>query len=185
MRENTLNTLLGVFDPDEEAAAVAYQKLHTRLSRFFEWNDIDDPNALADEALDRLARRACDGDGKEELRDPVAFTLGIARLLVQEEARRDRKKIDALRQWAARTGPSDPDAEAMDKTLQNCLSKLQPDRRALVDRYYLHSGKKKIEIHRALAEEAGISINALRNRALRVRQELEACMRRHTKEASK
>ena len=54
MHRETLKQLLHLLDPDERQAAVEYRKLHERLTRFFEWNNVEDPMALADETIDRL-----------------------------------------------------------------------------------------------------------------------------------
>jgi hypothetical protein len=59
MHKETLNIILDLLGGhNEEAAGVEYRKLHERLWRFFEWNGVEDPGALADEAIDRLGRRA-------------------------------------------------------------------------------------------------------------------------------
>jgi DNA-directed RNA polymerase specialized sigma24 family protein len=54
---------------------------------------------------------------------------------------------------------------------------MPPERRTLLESYYVYSGSEKAKMHKQLAEELGLSINALRNRALRARQELESSLR--------
>jgi DNA-directed RNA polymerase specialized sigma24 family protein len=53
--------------------------------------------------------------------------------------------------------------------IENCLAALPPDRRNMIERYY---GADR----NALARELGVSMNALRNRALRIREELFNCV---------
>ena len=178
MHRESLAKILDLLGPNAEEAAIEYRKLHQRLSRFFEWNSVDDPTALADEAIDRLGKRAIDEAAGHRVLKPTAFALGIARLLLQEESRRKQRAIDATRHWEMRRTESIPEMEALDEALQRCLTKLQPDRRKLLERYYLHSGKEKARSHQKLADEMGVTINALRNRALRARQELEICIRK-------
>jgi DNA-directed RNA polymerase specialized sigma24 family protein len=67
----------------------------------------------------------------------------------------------------------------MDGALEHCLRRLQPDRRTLIERYYTFGDRKKAEIHETLAKELGVTAHALRNRALRARQDLEECMRHY------
>jgi len=175
-----LKELLALLHPDEAQAAVEYHKLHLRLTRFFDWNNVQDPAALADEAIDRLAKRTTDPALNNDVHNLPAFALGIARHLLQEEARRQQKMADISRHWqameSART--QEPQSEALDQALQHCLARLQPERRRLIESYYAFSGGEKVKHHQQLAEAEGLSLNALRNRALRARQELETCMRK-------
>jgi DNA-directed RNA polymerase specialized sigma24 family protein len=180
VHKETFKELLNLLDPDQAQAAVEYQNLHQRLARFFEWNNAQDPMALADETLDRLAKRASESAITEGVRNVSGFALGVARHLLQEDARRQLKMAEISRHWRsmelART--EDPDNEVLDDALQHCLKKMSPERRRLIEAYYNYDGGEKIKIHQQLAEAEGLSLNALRNRALRTRQELETCIRR-------
>jgi len=181
----TLEKLLGLLGPDEQSAAIEYRKLHQRLVRFFEWNGVEDPASLADEAIDRLGRKAAEEEVSEKVHNPTAFALGIARLLLLEEGRRQQQRIEAVKQWERHAADFDPQADAMDEALQHCLGKMQPGRRKLIEKYYTFGSSKKVEVHQRLAQEFGIAINALRNRALRARQDLEDCIRKFLKENAK
>jgi DNA-directed RNA polymerase specialized sigma24 family protein len=185
VHKETLKQLLDLLDPDEHQAAMEYRKLHERLTRFFEWNNVEDPTALADEAIDRLGKRAAEADLKGGVRDVSAFALGVARHILQEEARRRQKMADISRHWKLQEPTLSSEAEEMEDALQHCLAKMQPERRKLLETYYVYSGGEKATMHQKLAQQHGLSINALRNRALRARQELEASMRRYLKENSR
>jgi DNA-directed RNA polymerase specialized sigma24 family protein len=180
MHKETFKQLLNLLGSDEARAAVEYQNLHQRLARFFDWNNAQDPMALADEALDRLAKRAAEPDMSEGVRNVSAFALGIARHLLQEEARRQLKMTEINQHWRSMelARPREFESEAVEDALEHCLEKLRPERRRLIEAYYSYSGAEKIKMHQQLAEAEGLSLNALRNRTLRARQELEACIRR-------
>jgi DNA-directed RNA polymerase specialized sigma24 family protein len=170
-----LKKVLELLDPDAGQAAVEYGKLHERLTRFFEWNNADDPTALADEALDRLGRRALDD---REIRSASSFVLGVARHLLQEERRRQARDAKAKRSWADLSAiPSSTELERMDEALQRSLARMKPDRRNLIEAYYAHSGAEKIKEHQDLAARHQLSLNALRNRVFRLRKELELSVR--------
>jgi RNA polymerase sigma factor (sigma-70 family) len=183
LQEETLKKILNMLGPSDEEASVEYSRLHQRLSRFFEWNGVVDPMALADEAMDRLGNRGTEEDPAEPIVNPSAFALGIARLLLHEEARRQQKKMRAIQSMQTQGQDSTSQAEAMDIALQRCLATLPAEKRNLLQRYYIHSGREKVKSHQRLAEELGLTINALRNRALRARQELEVCMREFLKQS--
>ena len=150
MHKETLKDLLNLLHPDEAQAALEYQNLHQRLTRFFEWNNAQDPMALADETLDRLAKRASESAITEGVRNVSGFALGVARHLLQEDARRQLKMAEISRHWRAmelaRTG--EPDSEALDDALQHCLKKMSPERRRLIEAYYNYNGSEKTKIDR-------------------------------------
>jgi DNA-directed RNA polymerase specialized sigma24 family protein len=180
VQNNPLKELLTLLHSDEAQAALEYQKLHQRLARFFDWNNVQDPTALADEALDRLGRRAAEPGAKEGVQNLSAFALGIARHLLQEEGRRQQKMVEISRHWRAMelVRTQEPESGELEETLEDCLAKMRPERRHLIEAYYSYAGAEKIKMHQQLAEAEGLSLNALRNRALRTRQDLEACIRR-------
>jgi dihydroneopterin aldolase len=57
LNQRELENLLRALHSDPEAASHAYEALRLRLIQFFGWNHVEMPEALADRALDRLARR--------------------------------------------------------------------------------------------------------------------------------
>ena len=185
MQPEAFGRLLELLGPDEQTSAAGYRRLHQRLSRFFEWNGVGDPATLADEAIERLGRRVAENDTGEPIRNPVAFTLGIARLLLQEELRRQQREGEVLRTWEMSNGDPSWEAEEVDQALEHCLMKLPADRRAFIQRYYEHGEMKKAASHQRLAQELGLTINALRNRALRTRQDLEKCIRSYVERSKR
>src|SRR5437763_189010 len=60
--------------------------------------------------------------------------------------------------------------------LDGCLEKLPAETRMLIMEYYQLRKQAKIDRRKALAEELGIPVNALRIRAHRVRAQLEECV---------
>ncbi len=66
--------------------------------------------------------------------------------------------------------------------LDPCLKKLPAESRALIVEYYSGKGGALIEARRQMALRLGLSTNALRNRALRLRRELEECIAQRVEE---
>ncbi len=62
--------------------------------------------------------------------------------------------------------------------LENCLSTLHTSQYRLVVEYYGEEGFAKVENRRQLAESFGISSNALRAKAFRIRSRLKECVRK-------
>lgn len=165
--------LLAALDADRAAAGEKYERLRLRLLRFFAWEGGEFPEDLADEALNRTAARLVQG---EEVRDVTNYLLGVARLLIKEDRKRRQRTdrlLDRLSQMAPHAAPDEDVAECLD----GCLARLAPENRDLILRYYSGDHRARIDNRRRMAAEFGIELNALRNRALRLREKLEECVR--------
>jgi DNA-directed RNA polymerase specialized sigma24 family protein len=157
--------------------APAYEQLRLRLVTYFRLRFPTDAETLADEAIDRLGRRLDDGVPIANL---AGYALGIARLLVLETGTRQRKERDAAReammQMELNLQEAEPDP-AM-PALRACLESIGADSAALILEYYApDAGAARIARRQSLAERLGVSLNTLRNRALRIRIGLEKCVR--------
>ena len=170
--------LLARLDPDPERAATAYEVLRRTLVKFFDWRGAWVPEEGADETLDRLARKLAAGD---QVGDVRSFAHGIARRVLLEQARRpeariaraDETELDGL---AALDASAEADDEPVPACLERCLAELPRESRELILQYYVAEGRAKIENRRRVAEDLGLSDNALRSRAQRVRDRLERCI---------
>jgi DNA-directed RNA polymerase specialized sigma24 family protein len=156
--------------------APGYERLRTRLVAFFRVRFPAQAEALADDALDRLARRLAEGTVVDNLE---GYVHGIARLLLLEEGNRQQKHrraaTDAMRESMSQ---SEAEPDPVLPLLQTCLESLGPEAAAFIlDYYAADGGAGRIERRQRLAEVSGISLNALRNRALRIRLSLEKCVR--------
>jgi len=68
------------------------------------------------------------------------------------------------------------DRESRVECLERCIESLQADSRDLIINYYQGETGAKIKNRKQLAERLKIPINALRIRALRIREKLEDCV---------
>lgn len=178
MESSALETLLSSLDEDRDRAGERYEVLRVKLVRYFDARGAADPEGLSDEALDRLARRIESGERIE--RDVSAYALGIARNVLRESWAK-RRREEALEDGGA--GLAEPEGgedekDILAERLERCLERLPAERRALVLRYYEGSGQIKIHGRQGIADAMGLSMNSLRIRVYRIRQELEDCMKR-------
>jgi RNA polymerase sigma factor (sigma-70 family) len=169
-----LSRLLARLDPDPERAGILYEELHRTLVKFFDWRGSSFPEEGADVTLDRLARKLEEGQPVEDVR---TYAHGIARLVLLEQWRRPAPQLSRAEEGelADLPAPETRDEEPLD-CLQKCLAELPPESRELILRYYLADGREKIDTRRRLAGSLGLSENALRSRAQRVRDRLERCI---------
>jgi hypothetical protein len=178
-----LNRLLVRLDSDAASAWEKYRDLRRRLVKFFEWNQCRFSEELADEVLDRVARKPAN----EEIRDVAEFVIGVARN-VRLEAYKKSQREAHIEDWPggqeSLADPRDREREMlaeMDQQirlvcLRECLENLKTADRALALDYY-SAEEEKQKVHRQrLASVAGITLIALRVRANRLREKLEPCV---------
>lgn len=165
-----LAALLRRLDADERVAAEKYEALRLTLRGFFRWKGDPDPDPAVDETLDRMARRLERG---EPIEDVPSFARGVARMVRLE---RQRQPLvlggDAVPEQTA----APPFEESQWATcLDRCLGGLPADERAFILDYYAGQGATRIARRAALARAEGLSDNALRHRAQRLRDRLRTC----------
>ncbi|MBS0567758.1 MAG: hypothetical protein JSS59_10185 [Proteobacteria bacterium] len=164
-----------------DAAGFDYEQLRRRLVLFFRQSEPVDAESLADGALDRLARRLDEGT---VIDNAALYAFGIAKLMLFE-ARERRTRHEAVRQEAIAAVEDEVDeVESTDPlllaALRACLREFGARGTELMLAYYRDDDARRIATRRDLAARLGVSMNALRNRALRLREALEACVRRRT-----
>jgi DNA-directed RNA polymerase specialized sigma24 family protein len=183
------DALLNWLDQGINSSGKTYLEMRQRLVFYFDRKNCSTPDELADETLNRVARRL-EEEGTIESETPAKYCYIVARFVFMEylrESHRGGVALDEVR----RQGPGDyfvvpevhNDEEKMLVCLGRCTSKLEPVSRELITRYYVGKGRVKIANRRSLAESLGITINALAIRACRLRDKLEACVRQCVNEA--
>lgn len=167
--------LLASLDTDTETAGEKYLLLRKNLARFFEVRGFAWSEDAADEVLNRLARKLESG---ETLENVNTYALGIARMLALELRKSPLQKTsNELPEISV--APFDAEREEKEeklKCLENCLGELSAENRQIIVGYYKGEKREKIENRERMAKGLGIPNNALRNRAVRLRDKLEICI---------
>jgi DNA-directed RNA polymerase specialized sigma24 family protein len=174
--------LLGLLDPDSARAGAKYELLRRKLVRFFEWHGAVAAEDRSDEVFDRVGRRLEEGEVVRSA-DPASYFYGVARNVLYEHLAERRREGGALPDSLAAPEPV-PDSryartrsDEAHECLRRCLETVAPERRRLILGYYQGEKGLKIRRRQTLADELGIPLNALRLRALRIRESLERCVR--------
>jgi DNA-directed RNA polymerase specialized sigma24 family protein len=177
--------LLGWLDQGANSSGQTYLDLRQRLVAYFDRKNCRAPDDLADETLNRVARRL-EEEGVIVSETAARYCYIVARFVFHEYLRgsTDEVPLDAV--WSE-TGTSNPAMCGSDdegkrrehllSCLDQCTEKLDPAHRDLIIRYYHGEQRVKIENRITLAQQLGITINALSIRACRIRDKLEACVR--------
>lgn len=167
--------------------------MRRRLALYFDRKSCPSADDLADETLNRVARRLEEEGG---IRDvvPARYCYITAKFVFLEHLRKaehgqasldnapgSSRLVSSLA--AASTGDDEPEAkEKVFDCLELCLQKLPPNDRQLILEYYKGEQRAKIERRSELAVRLGFTMNALTIRACRIRDKLEACVRMCSRE---
>jgi DNA-directed RNA polymerase specialized sigma24 family protein len=179
---------LSWLDEGVDSNGERYLEMRRRLARYFDRRNCSSPDDLADETLNRVARKL-EEKGEIVGASPAHYCYIVAKFVFLEFGRRSEQNQTSLdaaqssgRVIASLAVPFRPSVDAIAKErlfdcLERCLSKMQPENRELILDYYRGEQRAKIERRSELATRLGLTMNALGIRACRIRSKLETCVR--------
>lgn len=172
MADTPFDDLLAWLDPDRDLAARKYETIRAGLIRIFVAKGFSNAEDLADDTITRVTKRL------PEIREtyvgePALYFRGVARNVIREAYRPKEVATDLSPVASIQITTRSDQYEC----LIRCLRFFDPDKRELILDYYLYKGHDKIEHHKTMARELGISEGALRGRAHHIRAEVEKRVR--------
>jgi RNA polymerase sigma factor (sigma-70 family) len=187
LTRDSLDRLLLLFDEEPRRAGEKYELMRAKLIRFFQCRGCQLAPDLADEVMNRVARRAHEG---EEIRIATLgdYFYGVARNVLREFVRSPENalspidELDLSPRFAKQSedlrNSSDArrDSESKLDCLESCLARLPAETRDLVISYYQDEAGRKVRNRQRLADSMGVPMNALRIRVHRIRAKLETCV---------
>ena len=185
LSKEAFDNLLAWLDSDRDRAGEKYENIRHSLIRIFAWRGCATSEDLADETINRVARKLPEFIDTYS-GDPALYFYGVARILLLEYQKSEIVRLAPLL-------PNQPDLSDREglshKTerglncLERCLEELSADNREFVLNYYREQKQAKIDFRRELAKQLGISTTNLRVRMHRIRTLLHACVLRCLQEA--
>lgn len=180
MTPNAFRRFLEWLDEGADTDGEKYLEIRRRLVAFFDRKNCLTADELADETLNRVARRL-EEEGRIESETPAKYCYITARFVFMEYLRGKEKENVSLddiphQPFAPVESDEKKIKEKMLDCLERCTGELESVNREMIIRYYYGEERVKIENRRALAGKMGISVNALSIRACRIRDRLEACV---------
>ena len=167
--------LLSWLDAGQDSGGERYLEMRRRLHSWFDRKNCLHPETLADETLNRVARRLSE---IETITDaaPAQYCYITANYVWRESLR--APQFTALPETLELKAAADTETrETKFACLESCLAQLMTAERDLVLRYYTGAERAKIEQRQALAGELALSANALSLRMFRLRARLESCVK--------
>lgn len=179
---DAFENLLKWLDNGKYSDGQNYLEMRQRLVAYFDRKNCINADELADETLNRLARRLQE-EGKIESETPAKYCYIVAKFVFMESLRTVQNvSLDdvLLSKKIAVSEQSEEKKirERMLDCLENCTEKLEPEKHRIIISYYYGEERVKIENRRVLAESLGVSVNALAIRACRIRNKLEDCVKK-------
>jgi RNA polymerase sigma factor (sigma-70 family) len=175
LTQDAFDQFLQWLDPDREQAGSKYEAIRRRLIRIFTCRGCQDPEDLADETINRVARKVQEINANY-VGDPALYFYGVARNVYLEHVKKRPAPLPVP--------DPDPVREQDYECLEKCLAGLTPANREMVLDYYRQEKQAKIDHRKLLAQRLGIAPNALRIRLHRVRAALQECMDNCLKQAT-
>jgi DNA-directed RNA polymerase specialized sigma24 family protein len=172
------DALLERFASDRDVAGARYVELRERLLTVFIRRGCANPEELADETMDRVARKLgsltiAAGD------DPRPLVFGVAWNVARESFHK-RRAVALPDDWDPPSQEKDLGFEhhsrAGAECLDVCLLQLDDSERTLIVCYFRGEKRAKISGRIGLARDLGITANALRLRVHRITQSLRPCV---------
>jgi DNA-directed RNA polymerase specialized sigma24 family protein len=180
--QSAFHRLLGWLDEGIDSGGEKYLEMRRRLVQYFDRKNCLCPDELADETLNRVARRLEEEGGITDT-PPARYCYILARFVFLEYQRApENRQVSLELQPQLDRSPDLAQSEAaIDRTkrldcLDGCLEELKPEDQSIILEYYRGERRVKIQRRRDLAGKLGITPNALSIRACRIRNHLEECV---------
>lgn len=160
-------------DPDE--ASRKYLRLQQKLAGYFHLKGMSDPIRDADDAMDRAGKKILEG---VVVPDIDRFCMGIARNIVLERLRNQKREESAFFQFLEDSQNDQSDVDRITNLMKPCFEKLPPDDRDLLSSYCkIPAELSRAKHRRQIAEKRGTTVEALRIRVMRLRHDLADCVK--------
>ena len=174
MTSEELNGLLAWLHPDRNEAGKRYEEIRRRLIRILTCRGCTCPEDLADETIDRVAKKVPEVV-PNYVGEPALYFLGVAHNVFREWVR--TRHVPVPPSPPNDSPPNDSEEkERWDECLEECMQLLTMGNRELILRFHQGQGRPKIQRRREIADGMSIGLNALRIRVCRIRKILKKCV---------
>jgi len=172
LTQSNFDCLLDWLDSNRAKAGEKYEAIRRGLIDIFDYRGCVGAEDLADETIDRVARKV--NEIKETYDgDPSRYFYGVGKRVHLEYVKRRRfTELPPVLE-----APQPADVEAQYACLDMCMKQLRVHSRTLILQYYSERKQAKIDSRRAILKVLNLKPSALRVRVFRIRQTLEKCVR--------
>lgn len=166
--------LLSWLHPDPDEAGRIYVKIRAGLVRNFARQGVADTEELADKTVDRVVQKLPEIIDKWE-GEPERYFYRVAFWVLREHWARTIITEELNPDAPIPVEVNDNRKEIRSSCLDECMARLNPSQRDLIEEYYGGDRGTRIRRRKELAERLNIEMSALRVKALRIRKCLKKC----------
>lgn len=171
LEESDFEAMLTWLDSDRDQAGEKYETIRHGLIEVFRCRGCWGPEDLADETINRVARKVKD-IVMTYSGDPAHYFFGVAKNLLREYYRRTSRKAPVIQ--ATRSN----DVEERHRCLDECMDQLRADHRTLILEYFSMEKQRRIDNRKELGRGLNTTPQALRVRVYRIKETLAICVKR-------
>ncbi|HEV2802780.1 MAG TPA: hypothetical protein VGW12_20075 [Pyrinomonadaceae bacterium] len=187
--EAAFDSLLSWLDPERNEAWGKYKAIHQRLIKAFSRRGYSNAEDMADETINRAAMKAREIN-PTFIGDPELYCFGIAKKLMWDLDRQQKLWVPLEELSDEFVGKinlalscQEEEFDQRHECLSHCMQRLEQDERDLLLAYYQKEKQARIAHRKELAQQEGITLNALRIRIHRLRAYLKECVRQCLEES--
>ena len=175
LTRESFDQLLAWLHPDSEEAGAKYVKIRSGLVKKFASHHCSQPERLADITIDRVAKKL------PEIIDTFVgerecYFYRVAYYVLLESMNKGADEVELTERMPLVAPDKDDDVEAEFECLEKCMEGLSPQKEDLIRNYYCGEKGAKIRQRKELAVKFNVELPVLRVLALRIRQDLRACI---------
>lgn len=168
--------LLAWLGPDRERAGEEYERIRLNLVDYFRRRGVEDPTGLADEVIARVTAKVGEV-APGFVGEPAAYFFAVARNVLSEWRRRPAQVELPAHLASVPEQTQDDLKERLLEYLEQCWARLTAQEEALLSRYCLGTPPQKLpESRERQARELGVTMNALRVTAHRLKAKVRRCV---------
>lgn len=179
LTKENFDALLIWFSPNREEAGAKYEEIRNGLIRFFSFKGCQDAEILADETINRVAKKIDQLDTDNKNKHITIFYGFASKIYLEYRKKLNKGEVQFEQNIHSKDEiiyQSDETIETKHQCLEICLSKISETERVLMIQYFSKEKSAKIEHRRKLAEQLNINKGAMHVKIHRLKDVLRVCV---------
>ena len=185
LTDETFGALLEWLSKGDKEPIEEYKIVRGRLISYFEFKGCDDPITLADKTIDRFAQKVYESTPDNEIKY-VNYAFGIAKNVYFEYLKKNKEVSTEIENTNLDVNKSAPSSDILSEMefnenkmncMRHCLKGLKAKDKRFLTEYYELLESKQIDYRQNLAQKHNISLNNLRVKIYRLKDNLRNCLK--------
>lgn len=179
LTKEDFDSLLYWFSPNRDEAGLKYEEIRNGLIRFFHYKGCSEAENLADETINRVAKKLSVLNTDNNYKHLTYFYGFASKIYLEYKNKVEKKEVEFENNVHLKeplSEVSDNLLEGKHKCLESCISKLSAEDKHLIIQYFTKDKSEKFEHRRKLAESLNLSMGNLHVKVYRLKGVLKKCI---------